>query len=270
MASIYTHFIFGQEVLKKLPSKFRNIIEKHIDYYILGQQGPDFFYFYKPYTNKGSKIGSEIHQSTFENFINRSKKSLKDPSEEQLAYLFGFLCHFALDIMVHPYVNNLEVELQLSHMEIETELDRYYMIQKRRIPYEVETYKLIPNDITISEKISPIFSDYDNGDTSLVKKSIQDFYKYKKLLHSPRRNKEKLIFFTMKRLGLYNKFKGQVLTHMPDKRASISNEVLSKRFNEAIPVAVHLIDNYYNYQIYNGRLSHYFNYNFSGIQLKSI
>ncbi len=270
MASIYTHFVFGQEVLKRLPTKYRNLIENYKNYYILGQQGPDFFYFYKPYSDKGSKIGTKIHQSTCEIFLENSLSNIKYLSEPQLVYLFGFLCHYALDIMIHPYVDNLEVELQFSHMEMETELDRYFMIRNRRVPFEVETYKLIPCTPEITGNISPLFAYYNGGDPNIVRKSIEEFRKYKKLLHSPSRRKEKMIFFIMKRLGLYPKFKGQVLSHIPDKRSSTSNDILAKRFFEAIPVAGHLIENFYNYYNYNSPLSHYFSYNFSGIQLDDV
>lgn len=270
MASIYTHYIFGQEVLKRLPAQFRNIIERHMNFYILGQQGPDFFYFYKPITTIGSTIGTKIHNSSCEEFLLKNEDILQNPTEEQLAYLYGFLCHFALDIMVHPYVNNLEIELQLSHMEIETELDRYFMIKNQQIPYEVETYKLIPTESELSEQIYPLYSAYRNTNQRMIQNAVKGFSKYKKLLHSPTRKKEKLIYFIMKRLGIYSKYKGQVLTQVPERKASVSNEILAKRYYEAIPVAVHLIDSLFNYQENQGSLSHYFGYNFLGVQLDDI
>nr|WP_276934659.1 hypothetical protein [Globicatella sulfidifaciens] len=45
MASIYTHHRFGLQLLELLPEQYKIIAETHRDYYLLGQQGPDIFFF---------------------------------------------------------------------------------------------------------------------------------------------------------------------------------------------------------------------------------
>ena len=56
------------------------------------------------------------------------------PSPQLASYLFGFACHFMLDSTCHGYVGRFEKQTGISHAEIETELDRYLMIESGKEP----------------------------------------------------------------------------------------------------------------------------------------
>ena len=51
------------------------------------------------------------------------------------AYLTGFACHYILDSCCHPFVYRYQKESELSHAEIETELDRYFMERDGEDPF---------------------------------------------------------------------------------------------------------------------------------------
>ena len=44
--------------------------------------------------------------------------------EAYLAYIYGFLCHFALDVRCHGLIAEKMARSGLSHAEVEVELDR--------------------------------------------------------------------------------------------------------------------------------------------------
>lgn len=116
MPNIITHKIFAEEVVKDLhKSDIRNIIEKHPQLFYIGSNGPDFLFFShaKPWESYKShalnRLGSAMHATHINAFyetaidcIRTQKKA--DTKEMMLAYLFGHLCHWALDKTTHPYI----------------------------------------------------------------------------------------------------------------------------------------------------------------------
>lgn len=103
MPSILTHYIF-----------FKEIEKEDLDIGNIGSQGPDPFFFYfvgvKKYEN--TKImcesGTLMHKidptSTFLYFYEYANKESEENKEIIYQYLKGFISHYALDSVVHPYV----------------------------------------------------------------------------------------------------------------------------------------------------------------------
>lgn len=116
MPNIITHKIFAEEVLNKITkTDIRKIIEQHLQIYYIGSNGPDYLFFYhaKPWEvlkdHEPNKIGSELHKKGVNAFYESSihsirKESSKTVKEDMMAYIFGHLCHWALDMMTHPYI----------------------------------------------------------------------------------------------------------------------------------------------------------------------
>ena len=57
-----------------------------------------------------------------------------DQYEKHLAYVYGVLCHFALDETCHGYVEQAVKETGLAHIAVEGELDRKLMIMNGENP----------------------------------------------------------------------------------------------------------------------------------------
>lgn len=49
------------------------------------------------------------------------------------AYIYGFLCHFALDRECHGYISAKIRQSGIRHAEIEVEFDRYLLVHDKRI-----------------------------------------------------------------------------------------------------------------------------------------
>lgn len=129
MPSIYSHYRFGAQILPNLPADIRAVVSRHRRFYDAGLQGPDFFFFYKPFrSTEIAKLGHDFHIQTGREFFGRCCAGL-DPNcpEETMAYLYGLLGHYCLDAHCHPLVHMLTDNTELGHNALESEFDRYLL-----------------------------------------------------------------------------------------------------------------------------------------------
>jgi len=128
MPSCYAHHRFGQQAVPSVPENTRRVIEKHRRLFDLGLQGPDFFFYYRPWMDTPvRKLGHEFHYQTGREFFSRVCRELEQPTEEELAYLYGLLGHYCLDAVCHPRIHELARKDDLLHNRLESEFDRYLM-----------------------------------------------------------------------------------------------------------------------------------------------
>jgi len=103
MADIYMHSKLALEVTSKLDYKFN---EKIV---FLGAQGPDPFYYnsfskeYKDYCFYADRMHDTTTDKLFINMIEYVKNNL---TQKTFSFLAGFICHYALDVKIHPYIYN--------------------------------------------------------------------------------------------------------------------------------------------------------------------
>ena len=77
-----------------------------------------------------NRTGYRDHERTGRDFFTEAAGNANAARDREaaLSYLYGVLCHFALDRCCHPYV--AEKELQgVSHSTIESSFDRYLLIR---------------------------------------------------------------------------------------------------------------------------------------------
>jgi len=125
MPDILCHLICADETTNKLNADVKKIILANKKVYNLGAQGPDLFFYYKPQPwlnskdmgKNGSMIHTEHINEFFINAANRIKHAIatdpmgfyhsekKDTAiHKEFSYLAGFLSHYALDTLGHPYI----------------------------------------------------------------------------------------------------------------------------------------------------------------------
>lgn len=111
MPGFATHYIFGRETYHKLshsPRK-RNLYHNRAAYAI-GLQGPDMFFYYLPsYAWQRHNIGALAHTKETRAFfcgLFYSALSFRQPEDRAIAdaYLTGFLGHYTLDTICHPFI----------------------------------------------------------------------------------------------------------------------------------------------------------------------
>ena len=137
MPSTYAHYIFGQQIRGRLSGYERKVIDKYPELFNIGLHGPDILFYYRPLgKNKVNQLGSRIHNESGAKFFVHAAKALHthDQYEKHLAYVYGVLCHFALDEICHGYVEQAVKETGLAHIAVEGELDRKLMIMNGENP----------------------------------------------------------------------------------------------------------------------------------------
>lgn len=129
MPATYAHYRFGTQMLTGMPADVRRTAKRYRRLFDVGLQGPDLFFYYRPVVStKIGRLGSKFHRQTGKEFFSRICRNLRlEPREEGLAYLYGALCHYALDAKCHPLIEKLSREGIANHTQIETAFDRFLM-----------------------------------------------------------------------------------------------------------------------------------------------
>ena len=137
MADFFSHDLFGERMLAQLPVAAQNAAALHPAAYRWGLHGPDPLFFHKvhlgrPLHKLGNRMHSEETSTLFSAFADAVARLQGDNRAIGEAYFYGFICHYALDSMVHPYVYYHQSVLQAIdparsgsaiHCQIETDID---------------------------------------------------------------------------------------------------------------------------------------------------
>ncbi len=146
MPAMISHYMIGYDVLEQrdIPSAVDR------DLFLLGTQGPDIFYFSRAYPwlpgKKGMPIGNALHEVQPSLLVDAFRAAIDKvaPDDRFLAesYVLGFLCHYAADRTVHPFVCAMQDRMIADdptyakdrnpyHYRIESALDTLLLRQKR-------------------------------------------------------------------------------------------------------------------------------------------
>ena len=195
MPSTYAHYRMGQQVRTMLDGNEKKIVEKYPQLYLIGLHGPDILFYYKPLkSNEINSIGYELHRHSGKEFFERARKviSEKKDREPYLAYTYGVLNHFALDVSSHGYIEQKINESGISHAEIEVEFDRELMIMDKKNSI---TQSLVRHIIPSEENAKVISEFYPGTTMQEVKKALEGMISYNNLLVAPSHLKRWFIYF---------------------------------------------------------------------------
>lgn len=131
MSANYTHYRFGRIMLEAMPQEIAQLVQKNRQLYDLGLHGPDIF-LYTPWVRRDKRrLGKIFHKQSGQEFFGRACENIRRQSDELFeaaqAYLYGFLCHYALDSVFHPYIC-AHSTTGGEHWNMEMELDRHLLI----------------------------------------------------------------------------------------------------------------------------------------------
>ena len=138
MPALYAHDRFGAKVSGRLEGELGEIVNRYYTQFSIGLQGPDIFFFYKPYKdNVIVRYGNHLHEisalSFFRHALSVVQRYGRDSGE--YAYLMGFICHFILDSECHPYVDEMIEKTGVQHMEIEEEFEKLLLRLDYKDPF---------------------------------------------------------------------------------------------------------------------------------------
>ena len=185
MPSTYAHYRMGQEVIKQLSDPVREIIMENKELYDIGLHGPDILFYYHPLkVDPVNSIGYRLHEHSGKFFFERAAKVIENSSrkKEELAYIFGFICHFALDSTCHGYIDEKIAKSGISHAEIEVEFDRSLMEEDGLDPIRHELTKHIVPSIKNAQVIAAFFPETS---PKQIETALEGMIKYNHLLLAP-------------------------------------------------------------------------------------
>lgn len=263
MPFLITHYIFGLKCLNKIPEEYTQILNDNIDYFIIGTQGPDILCYHSPFANtKYYTLSKQIHNNQIYDFLSKSKsKFLMSKNRDRiLAYSFGYISHFLLDVYCNNYISKSSVVLNTSSNFIKREIENHY-INKDSLNIVDRYMKSIKNTKDITQIISELL-DINEG---VIKQSISNMKQYSSIIYV--RNK-KINTLYAKILNLLNKknyidyliYNNQETTHI----AQIVR--INKYFDIAVLHYQKLINNYLDYLLKDSILSDFFLNDFNNLK----
>ncbi|WP_305768563.1 zinc dependent phospholipase C family protein [Candidatus Epulonipiscium viviparus] len=158
MPDIITHYIFGLNATKNIAkTKLYSAIAKNRALFFLGCQGPDPMFYHDRYKEDNfSYVAAAMHNSKTKEFIESamrfvcSNRGNLEETEQLLAYMSGFLCHYILDSSVHPYIfyiggkyipGDPDTDKYMGvHRKMELAID--YLILKEAFDLEANKFKV--------------------------------------------------------------------------------------------------------------------------------
>ncbi len=185
MPSTYAHYRFGVQVLANMPGDVRRTIQRFRQLFDVGLHGPDIFFYNNILLRTGAGfLGVKYHDQTGEEFFTRVCRNLRlEPSEAATAYLYGVLCHYCLDAVCHPYVKKAEEKGEVTHAQLETELDRRLLEMDKKIP--AHTYDLSQHIALTPGECETVSRFYPPANAASVKNSVKGMKHFIKLFATP-------------------------------------------------------------------------------------
>ena len=143
MPGFVTHYIFGRDTYHKLDcNPFKSNLRQNRAAFGLGLQGPDLFFYYLPsYLLLRCNPGALAHDGSsnifFESLL-MTCLSFSSDADRRIAeaYLAGFLGHYTLDTVCHPYIYAMtdfhghEKDYFSRHAYLETDIDSALLFEK--------------------------------------------------------------------------------------------------------------------------------------------
>lgn len=231
MPSGYAHYRFGTQLLPTLPGDIRRTIQRFRGLFDMGLFGPDFFYYSSPLLKSNAGfLGIKFHEQTGKEFFNRVCRMLRlERPEAGIAYLYGVLCHYCLDSVCHPFVIEQAALGEATHVEIETEFDRFLLETDGKIPPCAQN--ICPNVKLTPGECDAIARFYPPATGRYVRDGINGMAMFYRLFTAPEGPKRKMLEAGMALAG--KEFKGMLMTVKPNPRCQALDAPLMALYRQA-------------------------------------
>lgn len=159
MPSNYAHLLFAEKVLPLLDTGLAHEIKAQLSEYMVGSLGPDILSFkFPPFASKVAKFGGKIHGSPVKKPLESLRVLIKSGAPYAKSYAAGFICHFALDSACHHLIDPYAQRVGLSHVGLETELDRYLAELEGKDPLRFKPFKSIKPSSELFRTLTGLYS----------------------------------------------------------------------------------------------------------------
>ncbi len=174
MPNIVTHIVFAREMIRDvLEPRALSIVEKDQQLFEVGSNGPDYLFFHDTtprHVMKKSKIrqvGTFCHRRDVNAFYQDAIATIRNEKDESIAqdeiiYVMGHLCHWALDSVAHPYIfyrtGSGDKQSQFRHHRIESLIDAAILkIKHNQTIEEFKAYEICNVSMEQARAITRIY-----------------------------------------------------------------------------------------------------------------
>lgn len=245
MPSNFAHYLFGNQLLQELPDYLQELIRPNLNLYQIGQHGPDIIFYYRPFLpHSVSRIGFQMHKLPARYFFEQARNTITLSSDSRLiAYTMGFLGHFVLDSNCHGYIYQKIQNENISHVELETEFDRFLMVQQNINPLTTNATDHLVVKKELCLLISKIFVPLTPAQIYYGLRSMKFYHR---LLVSPSPS----IRYTIRQILRFTHTEqllgGLLMNPVANPLCQESNQYLLKQFQFSLNEAHDLMIEYYN------------------------
>ena len=247
MPTTRAHYRHGERVLQKVNPAARAVIEKYPELYHFGVHGPDLLFYYDALRkNKVNEEGGRLHELPGSYFFTNAVKILDELKETgsgdylpSLSYVYGVLCHFALDVCCHGYVQEKIDVSGISHTEIEAELDRELLVEEGLDPLRTKvTGHLVPS----GKNARVVSRFYEKLTQEEIFTSMKEMVKILDYMVMPSKLKRAGFMLALRAVGQYDYKHGLIINYEKNMDCADSTERLMELMDGAVDVATAMID----------------------------
>lgn len=250
MPSTYAHYRMGVALLPTFPADVRRTIQRFRRLFDVGLHGPDIFLYYNPVlpTATGA-LGSKYHGQTGREFFQRVCRVARlEKSEAAQAYIYGALCHYALDSVCHPFVKEQAEQGNVTHAEIEVEFDRFLLEQDGKIP--PESQDLSPHLYLTPGECATVAKFYPSATVRQVQDSLRNMAYFVKLLAAPEGARRTVLRKSLQTLKL--PVRSMLMTTGPNPKCAHLDAPLLEKYALAVEQFPELLSQLQAHLTYNG------------------
>ena len=243
MPASYTHAVYGEMVLNKLDPETKKRITPYLDLYNIGLHGPDILFFYKPVqSNPVKKLGYDMHNLPAREFFEQARKKITESSDPDaaLAYILGFINHFVLDSLCHPFIYQHQDETGLSHSEIESEWDRELMVRQGKDPIRSRTTGHLHPSQAVCQVIAPFF----DVQPQQINEALKTMIWLLNMFVAPGKLKRGFILSVMQLVGMRKSQGGLIFNYEPNPYCVRFVDERIRQMDQACDLSVKLIGEY--------------------------
>lgn len=146
MPNVLTHGLMALKAKEHVSaSHIQRAISTYRDVYLFGSNGPDFLFYYNVWpwldqqeADRVSGHGRIMHKEKINEFVDTmiaivKKQTDKQVKEIMISFIAGYLCHWALDSVAHPFVfyrsGNTKGKQKYDHYRYESMIDSKMVIE---------------------------------------------------------------------------------------------------------------------------------------------
>lgn len=250
MPSTYAHYRFGAAMLAAMPGDAKRTIGRFRRLFDVGLHGPDLFYYHSPVLKGGVRfLGVKFHEQTGREFFQRVCRVARlENSEAAAAYLYGVLCHYALDAACHPLVLEQAALGKASHTQIEREFDRFLLEKDGKIPPESQD---LSNHIRLTPgECETVAKFYPGATARHIQQCLRTMASTNKLFAIPDGPRRTVLRKGMALLG--PETAAMLMTTGPDPQCADLDPLLMEKYADAAAVFPELLRQLQAHMTYNG------------------